>query len=152
MSGKLIGIARTQKPRQPMEEVEDVGVSIENGLDLDRRGKTPNRQVTVLFREDWEAACDVVGETLPWTTRRANLLVEGLENPAQLGARIKVGSVLLEVGEETAPCSLMEKSRSGLRAALSPGWRGGVSCNVIEGGTLKIGDAVSLTTNEKMSA
>ena len=152
MTGKLIGIARTQKPRQPMEEIGTVGVSVESGLDLDRRGKVANRQVTILFREDWEAACTAVGESLPWTMRRANLLVEGLDNPAQLGARIQVGSVLLEVGEETAPCSLMEKSHSGLRTALSPDWRGGVSCNVIEGGTLQIGDSVSVATKEKVSA
>ena len=52
------------------------------GLEGDHKGaKFPKRGISILAREDWEAAiamlADLAGPVpLPWTTRRANLLVK----------------------------------------------------------------------------
>src|SRR5262245_22338478 len=97
MSGTLIGIARREKPRAAMEELERAEVSLTHGVERDARGAVPGRNVTLIFREDWEAACREHGRSLPWVTRRANLYVEGLTGFKQVGARIRVGDVLLEV-------------------------------------------------------
>ena len=99
------------------------------------------RQVTVLFREGWQAACAELGRELPWVTRRANLLVEGVAVPGK-GQRLFIGAAELEVTGETEPCSVMEAASRGLRAALKPEWRGGVTCNVVQGGAIKVGDNV----------
>lgn len=116
-------------------------MDIAYGIEGDARGAKNGRQITVLFREGWEAACSELGVVLPWTTRRANLFVEGVPIPPA-GARLRVGSSTLEVTQETQPCSLMEKAHRGLRAALAPDWRGGVCCRVVAGGTIRIGDEV----------
>lgn len=142
--GKLIGIARATKVRDDMEELVDVSVSVDAGVDQDRRGAVKGAQVTVLAREDWEAACEVVGVDLPWTTRRANLYVEGVDLPQVVGAKFRVGPVELIVREETNPCSMMEKAQAGLRDALAPDWRGGIRCDVVKGGNLSIGDAADM--------
>jgi MOSC domain-containing protein YiiM len=42
----------------------------------------------------------------------------------------------------------MDKQYRGLRKALTPDWRAGVACRVVNGGTLQIGDRVSLVANE----
>jgi len=144
MAGKLIAIARKEKPHAQMEELARVHVSGERGVEGDARGATPGRQVTVVFREDWEAACRDHGKSLPWTTRRANLYVEGLTDFKRVGARIKIGPVVLEVGEETQPCHRMEAQSPGLRAALQPDWRGGVSCQVLTPGNIAPGDPVEV--------
>jgi MOSC domain-containing protein YiiM len=144
MTGKLIAIARKERPHATMEELQRAHVSLDRGIDGDARGATPGRQVTIVFREDWEAACAAHGKVLPWTTRRANLFVEGLSNFKHVGARIKVGTVLLEVGEETEPCSRMDAQSQGLRAALQPNWRGGVSCEVLTPGDIALGDPVEI--------
>lgn len=143
-TGKLIGIARRAKPRIAMEELDRTTITRGHGLDGDFRGQAKDRNVTVLFREGWEAACRDLGRDLPWTTRRANLYVEGLSAPQEWGARLRIGPVLLMVTEECDPCSVMEKQAAGLRAALSPDWRGGVACIVLEGGVVALGDAVEL--------
>jgi len=142
--GKLIGIATRGRPRGPMELRAQVDVTIEGGIAGDARGRTPGRQVTVLARESWEAACGDVATELPWTTRRANLLVEGIDLPQRAGARLQIGDVVLEVSFETEPCRQMETAHAGLQAALTPDWRGGVCCSVIEGGTLTTGDPVRI--------
>lgn len=140
MSGKLIGIARREKSRGPMEELEDVDVSPAAGVAGDFRGRPGARQVTVLSREAWEAACAELGADLAWTTRRANLLVEGIDLEATTGRRLCIGSVRLEITGETDPCPRMDEQRPGLRAALESAWRGGATCRVVQGGSLRPGD------------
>ncbi len=140
--GRLLGIAQRAKPFAPMEELAAADISLERGVGRDSRGRQRKRQVTVLAREDWEAACAVAGAELPWTTRRANLLVEGVALEATQGRRLRVGAALLEVTAETEPCSRMDDAHAGLRAALAPHWRGGASCRVVEAGVVKPGDPV----------
>jgi MOSC domain-containing protein YiiM len=142
--GKLIGIARRDKPRAPMEELPRTAVSVERGVEGDARGVVPDRHVTLIFREDWEAACRDHGQALPWTTRRANLYVEGLSGFRRVGARIKIGEVMLEVTEENPPCSVMDRQSQGLRAALQPDWRAGIACNVLTPGVIALGDRVEV--------
>lgn len=145
--GKLIGIARKAKPRAAMETVASAAVTTERGVEGDARGVQKTRQVTVLFAEDWRAACAELFADLPWTTRRANFYVEGFRQTAQIkhvGAKLRIGNVLMEVTEETDPCSRMEEQAPGLKAALTPNWRGGVCCKVLSGGDVKVGDEVTL--------
>ena len=143
MTGRLIGIARVLELRAPMEEMNSAEVSAARGIDGDARGMKPGRQITVLFREGWNDACRELDIALPWTTRRANLCVEGMERPRETGGRLRIGEIELEVMHETNPCMLMERFQPGLKAALTPDWRGGVCCNVVKGGTLRLGDTVA---------
>ena len=142
--GRLIGIARAKEKLAPLEEMRAAPVTVAAGIEGDARGRNTDRQITVLFREGWEAACADVGAKLPWVSRRANLYVEGVAVPHE-GKRLRIGKVVLQVTKETQPCHLMDKACQGLKAALTPDWRGGVCCNVIEGGTIKVGDEVTVT-------
>ena len=144
MTGKLVGIAKASELRAPLEEMQSARVSVATGIAGDARGAKSDRQVTVLFHESWQDACRELGVVLPWTTRRANLLVSGVPAPRQPGGQIRIGEVVLEVRLETDPCWLMEQSHAGLKAALTPNWRGGVCCKVVTGGDIRVGDAVSL--------
>ena len=141
--GKLAGIARAARKRAPMAETGEAEVSVALGVVGDARGTKAGRQVTVLFREGWESACRDLGVSLPWVTRRANLLVEGVAIPRE-GGRLAIGQVLLEVTDETKPCQVMEAAHRGLRRALTPEWRGGVTCKVVQGGTIRVGDRVEV--------
>jgi MOSC domain-containing protein YiiM len=141
--GHLLAIARAPVKRGPLMELQEAAVDVAEGVDGDARGKRPGRQVTVVFREGWDAACRDLGAELPWITRRANLLVEGVAVPRE-GKRLVIGSLVLEVTQETQPCQVMEAAHRGLRAALTPEWRGGVCCRVVQGGTIRVGDRVEI--------
>jgi MOSC domain-containing protein YiiM len=142
--GRLIGIAIKRKPREPMELLERVEISLERGLEGDVRGAIPDHQVTIVFKDGWEAACADLGREVHWTARRANLFVDGVSVPKSVGAKVRLGRVLLEVTDETQPCMVMEMQAKGLRAALLPEWRGGVTCRVLESGTVKTGERVEI--------
>ena len=142
MDGILKGIAITPKLLAPMQEIEGAEISIEAGITGDARGRKRDRQITVLFADDWADACAELGQDIPWVLRRANLFVEGMRAPQNLGGVLRIGAVELLITEETAPCDLMEATATGLEQALRPHWRGGVCCRVQKGGKIKIGDVV----------
>jgi len=148
MTGRLIGIARASEKRAPLEQSPQAEVSVAFGIAGDARGTKSGRQVTVLFREGWDDACAELGVILPWVARRANLLVEGIERPRRTGDILRIGELRLRVTEETKPCNLMELAHHGLKSALEPDWRGGVCCDVEAGGTIRVGDPVTLTQFE----
>lgn len=145
--GSIAGIARHGRAKAPIEPIDRATVSLEGGIAGDFRGqmkgKPHRRQVTLIEREDWDAAMAEVGHSLPWWERRANLLVEGFDLPQTPGTRLRIGAdVVLEVTRETDPCERMEALAEGLRAALTPDWRGGVCTMVIEGGEIAVGDEI----------
>lgn len=146
--GRLIGIARREQKRAEMEVLEDADISEHTGVAEDFRGKPGNRQVTVVSAEAWAATCEDLSRQMPWTTRRANLLVEDVQLPRRTGDVIEVGSVRLLVTMEVDPCSRMEEQYDGLKAALTPDWRGGVACTVLQGGSVRLGDGVTIVIAE----
>jgi MOSC domain-containing protein YiiM len=128
-----------------MQEIFSGELSLDEGLLGDYKGRPGPRQITILSKESWLRACDELGVDLPWTTRRANLLIKGFEFlPTDVGRSIHIGNVILEITRETDPCYKMDKAHKGLKEALMTGWRGGVCCKVIQAGTITTGDSVEL--------
>ena len=142
--GNVIGIARREKLRAEMETIDSVYVDEKTGLSGDIRGTALKRQVTLLSAKAWSEVCHELEADLPWTTRRANILIENIDFHQDSGYKIKIGEVLLLVTRQTDPCSRMDEQYSGLTNALMSDWRGGVCCSVVKGGNLSLGDEVKL--------
>jgi MOSC domain-containing protein YiiM len=140
--GRLTGIARRDRKRAPMQTLERAEISTETGVERDSRGKPGPRQVTVISAEAWRDACRELQAEVPWTTRRANLLIDDFDLPRTVGAVLQVGEVRLRITGEVDPCSRMDEQCPGLKRALQPDWRGGVSCTVLQGGAVALGDEV----------
>jgi MOSC domain-containing protein YiiM len=141
---RLLGIAVKQQRKGPVSLHDEAMINIHTGVVGDWRGKPGNRQVTLMSLADWKAACGELGVELPWQTRRANLLVDTLPLHQSTGSRIMLGEAELEVTGETDPCERMEEAQPGLFQALAPEWRGGVTCQVIANGVIRIGMDVEL--------
>lgn len=146
--GRLVGIAIREESRAAMRELQRVAVSTSDGLQGDFRGRPGKRQVTVLSSQDWQQACGELGRDLPWTVRRANLMIDGLRFAGTTDATLRIGQVVLRVCGETDPCQRMDEQADGLQSALRPDWRGGACCRVVRGGVIELGDEVLLETAE----
>jgi MOSC domain-containing protein YiiM len=152
--GRLGGIARHDRPYGPIETLGRAAVTVSEGVHGDLRGalagrKRGKRQVSLIEAESWAAAMADLGiaeaDRLPWHARRANLLVEGLRLPREPGRVIVIGASLrIEMTVETEPCDRMEAILPGLRAALTPDWRGGICGRVLTDGEIAIGDEVRI--------
>lgn len=139
----LNAIAFRRQAKGPMLEIASVAISREAGVVPDTRGKPGRRQVTLLSLQSWQDACAELGTTLPWTVRRANLLIDGLRFSAtDVGRVLRIGEVELQIMLETDPCPRMDAQHEGLTAALTPYWRAGVCCRVLRDGTVRTGDVV----------
>ncbi len=143
-TGRLLGIATRARSRAPMQLHQQIGVSLETGLEGDWRGRIRGRNVTALSREGWDAASAELGRTLPWHTRRANLLIEGVSLRESAAALLRIGTVVLRLTGECQPCERMDEASEGLRRCLLPDWRAGVECSVVTPGILRVGDPVEL--------
>ncbi|WP_133182613.1 MOSC domain-containing protein [Shewanella decolorationis] len=142
---KLVAIAYKTVKRGPMNEVLCANVTQHRGVEKDVFGHPGKRQVTVLSVQQWQAACQSINADLVWTIRRANLLVDGLSfSPADVGKQLRIGDLSLEITGETDPCKKMEMAHPGLELALTPDWRGGVTCRVLNDTMIHLGDPVTL--------
>jgi MOSC domain-containing protein YiiM len=102
------------------------------------------RQVTIIEQEAWNDMMSELDASISPAARRANLLVSGIDLKKTRGSTLHIGDCVLEIMGETRPCERMDEALPGLRAAMSPDWRGGVFATVVRGGRITKGDTVQL--------
>ncbi len=146
-AGVIAGLARHAAPRAAMEVVDRATITPERGVEGDCKGRFKpggrnRRQVTLIERRDWEAATAALGVDLPWSDRRANILVDGIDLPQLPGTVLRIGDVRLVVMVECDPCHRMDALAPGLQHALRDDWRGGVCTRVLTGGEIAVGDSI----------
>jgi MOSC domain-containing protein YiiM len=119
-----------------MEEVETVEVLRDLGFaGCAHARKSGSRQLLLVDKETLEAM-----ELRPGMIRE-NITTEGLNvNGLALGQRLRIGTVLLQVSAVCTPCDQLEKVRPGLRREMYG--RRGMLCRVLEGGTIRVHDAI----------
>ena len=127
----------------PMDEVRSVAMTPETGIEGNAQSGR-KRQVTLLAIERWRDAERELGRPADPALRRANILLEGVDLVESRGRTIRLGEVELYVWGETRPCRKMDEASAGLQAALDPEWRAGAHAEVAIGGTVRVGDEVSL--------
>jgi MOSC domain-containing protein YiiM len=100
------------------------------------------RQVTLIDEARWREVQEELGVAVDASLRRANVMLRGIDLEKTHGRSLRIGPCVIRIYNETRPCSQMEEAHAGLRAALSPRWRGGAFGEVMEGGVIRVGDAV----------
>jgi len=142
--GTLLGIAYKCETRGAMITCLAARVGMQTGVESDYRGSAGKRQVTVLSKSGFEAACAEVNQQLVWTIRRANLFIDGIDLVEKTGFFLCIGDLVLLITGETKPCFRMDEQCEGLKQALTPDWRGGVTCRVVREGVVTCGNRVIL--------
>jgi len=140
---RVVDLAIRPASRAPMQCVAASDASVGGSLAGDH-GSNRHRGITLLASGAWQDACDDLGAELPWHARRANVLLEIDSLSALIGRRLRLGELLLHIHRETTPCGRMDEVLPGLCRALCDDCRGGVCGEILRGGTLRVGDIVTL--------
>jgi MOSC domain-containing protein YiiM len=127
-----------QVHRFPMKEVEEAEAICDQGMRgciHGRRGSS--RQVLLMDSETLRNLGLAPG------TVKENITTRGLDfQKLSLGQVLRISNVILRISGPCDPCPRMDDIRMGLQAQLE-GQRGWL-CRVIEGGTIRRGDAIEV--------
>lgn len=144
---KVVALQTALASRMEMRSVDAVEIADGHGITGDRYENARHRQVTVQSLEEIALAEAEVGRPLEAIHTRRNITIdEGLLDRTP-GARLLLGTgdgaVELEVVRDAAPCKLLEDNL-GRDAKLALHKRAGVVYRTIRGGSVAVGDAVSV--------
>ena len=125
--------------RGPMDSVQTATLDAGRGLrgNANRGGR---RQVTIIARERWAEITASLGADLDPVTRRANVLVSGIDLENSRGRVLRLGAVRLRINGETRPSEQREAAYAGVQAAMRPHWGGGAFAEVLDDGEIRVGD------------
>lgn len=144
MTGEIVNIWIKRAHRGVMDPVNEAQLVENRGLagnaDQGRR-----RQITIIDEAAWREAAAETGADVDPSRRRANVMLRGIPLADSRGKLLRLGACLVRILGETRPCEQMEEAQPGLRKALSPNWRAGVFGEIVEGGSIRIGDSAELT-------
>lgn len=141
--GTLEAIWIKRARRGPMDPVDRATLVQGSGIvgNADQGGW---RQVTIITRERWDALMEELSGDVDPSARRANLLVRGISLSDVRNRVLQVGDCRIHLVNETRPCERMDEALQGLRNAMRQDWGGGAFGYVLEGGDIRVGDAVRL--------
>jgi MOSC domain-containing protein YiiM len=151
--GQVVAIYTAPEEGAPMRSRDDVRAIAGVGLDGDRyaigAGKYADkvadgkRAVTLIEREAVAAAGREYDVEIGEHETRRNVVTEGVPLNHLVGETFRVGDVTLRGVRLAEPCAYLEGlTRPGLRRALVH--RAGLRAEIVEGGTLRVGDPIEL--------
>jgi MOSC domain-containing protein YiiM len=126
-----------------MQSVDSAEIETAAGLVGDRYHGSKHRQLSVQSLSELADAEAKFGHPIDPLLTRRNVTIDEGEIPRTPGHRWRVGEIELEVVRDAAPCKMLDMEiGDGARTAMRR--RAGVICRVVSGGTLTLGDPVTL--------
>jgi len=148
--GKIELISFRTKKKGVVDTANEVSISVDKGIIGDYQSKKGSkRMVTLIQKEHLDVVGALLDKKVSVQLTRRNLLVSGINLLALHNRQFKIGDeVILKGTGYCVPCRQMETN-------LGPGGfnamrgHGGITAEVIEGGTIRKHDAVILMTQTK---
>jgi MOSC domain-containing protein YiiM len=138
MSGTITHLQLKIARDVPMRYVETMRAIADLGIEGDVNARAGSLRQVLLMDEE-----TLIEFGLPPGRIRENITTRGIDLKAlERGARLRAGNALLEITIPCAPCEFLDEIQPGLREKMI-GQRG-MLARVIEGGEIKIGDAVEV--------
>jgi MOSC domain-containing protein YiiM len=150
----VVHIHISPKAEQPMVAVGEVRAEAGRGLVGDRYAEhlgtysdTPGsgREVTLIASEEIELVEREHGVKLAPGESRRNITTRGVDLNTLVDREFRVGQVVLRGTRLCEPCEYLQglTGQDGLTKALVH--RGGLRCDIVRGGTINVGDDISVT-------
>ena len=139
------------EPGAPLQSVDAIEVVAGKGIRDEPRyfekisrktGRQTRRQVSLIEREQLAEHAVALGRpSIPPGAVRANIETLGIDLVPLVHSEIRIGDAILLVHEARKPCGQMDAICTGLRALMENN-RQGVLAEVVQPGTIRVGDAI----------
>jgi MOSC domain-containing protein YiiM len=143
--GRIVWIGVRPARRAAMQPLTEAQLDADNGLIGDRyNGRSGERHLTLIGASDLSAIADFLGlDAVAPDQLRRNIVVSGVNLLALKDKRFRLGGALLQTTGECHPCSRMEETfgTGGYNAVRG---HGGVTARVLQGGLIRLGDALEV--------
>ena len=144
-AGRIEAIYITAVSEAPMLSLESVNAITGCGLEgdrycIDEPGEKSFENLTLIEQEAYDHLATIDLE-LPTNALRRNLLTSGIELNPLVGKEFMVGEVRCLGTELADPCNYIQgRTMPGVLKAMVG--RGGLRCQILDGGTISVGDVV----------
>ena len=144
-AGRVEAIYTTPVSEQLMVSLESVRAITGCGLEgdrycIDEPGEKSFENLTLIEQETYDHLATIDLE-LPTNALRRNLLTSGIELNPLVGKEFMVGEVRCLGTELADPCNYIQgRTLPGILKAMVG--RGGLRCQILDGGTISVGDVV----------
>ena len=144
-AGRVEAIYITAVSEEPMLSLESVNAITGCGLEgdrycIDEPGEKSFENLTLIEQEAYDHLA-TIDLALPTNALRRNLLTSGIELNPLVGKEFMVGSVRCLGTELADPCNYIQgRTMPGVLKAMVG--RGGLRCQILDGGTISVGDVV----------
>ena len=144
-AGRIEAIYITAVSEEPMLSLESVNAITGCGLEgdrycIDEPGEKSFENLTLIEQEAYDHLATIDLE-LPTNALRRNLLTSGIELNPLVGKEFMVGEVRCLGTELADPCNYIQgRTMPGVLKAMVG--RGGLRCQILDGGTISVGDRV----------
>ena len=144
---KVFKIGICKKNSQKIDEIDEIEVLSGKGILGDRHFHDYNNrkgQITLIEKENIDYYNNKYKSKIPYTDFRRNIVTEGIELNSLVKKEIEIGTIKILPYELCKPCLHLEQMVSGKDIIKEFLRRGGLRCEVLVSGKVKIGDKIKI--------
>ena len=144
---KVFKIGVCKKNNQKIYEINEIEVLSKKGILGDRHfneHKDHKGQITLIEKENIDYYNNKYKSNIPYTDFRRNIVTEGIELNSLVKKEIEIGTIKILPYELCKPCLHLEQMVSGKDIIKEFLRRGGLRCEVLVSGKVKIGDKIKI--------
>ena len=144
---KVFKIGICKKNSEKIDEISEIKVLSGKGMLGDRHFhdyKDHKGQITLIEKENIDYYNNKYKSKIPYTDFRRNIVTEGIELNSLVKKEIEIGTIKILPYELCKPCLHLEQMVSGKDIIKEFLRRGGLRCEVLVSGKVKIGDKIKI--------
>ena len=144
---KVFKIGISKDDGQKINEISEIEVMSGKGILGDRHFRDYNGhkgQITLIEKENIDYYNNKYKTKIPYIDFRRNIVTEGIELNSLIEKEIEIGTIKILPYELCRPCLHLEQMINGKDIIKEFFRRGGLRCEVLVSGKIKIGDKINI--------
>ena len=144
---KIIQIGITKLNNKDIESINSAKLTVGKGIEGDRfclENNDEKSQVSLIQSENIDYYNSKFNTNFSYIEFRRNLITKDIELNDLVGKKLKIGDVNLEVHDLCRPCKHLQEKLGKDNIIKEFLRRGGLVCKILNSGTIKVGDEISI--------